>query len=129
MKPVTLWIWSIDAGYDPVRKNQHHSSWSGWWFNLVYELRWIRVFTAALNQMSGTDVGLLKRLIFGEEEVTTGASNDLQQVARVARQMVTRFGMSSAKRSRRSWSSTRQYISWTGHYNRARFLEENSCHD
>jgi cell division protease FtsH len=26
--------------------------------------------------------------------VTTGASNDLQQVARVARQMVTRFGMS-----------------------------------
>jgi ABC-type multidrug transport system ATPase subunit len=30
----------------------------------------------------------------GEEEVTTGASNDLQQVARVARQMITRFGMS-----------------------------------
>ncbi|MEM9767986.1 MAG: cell division protein FtsH, partial [Cyanobacteria bacterium P01_D01_bin.71] len=26
--------------------------------------------------------------------VTTGASNDLQQVARVARQMITRFGMS-----------------------------------
>ncbi len=30
----------------------------------------------------------------GADEVTTGASNDLQQVARVARQMVTRFGMS-----------------------------------
>ena len=36
-----------------------------------------------------------EEIIFGEEEVTTGASNDLQQVARVARQMVTRFGMSA----------------------------------
>ncbi|MCY7322600.1 MAG: cell division protein FtsH, partial [Phormidesmis sp. CAN_BIN36] len=35
-----------------------------------------------------------EELVYGEEEVTTGASNDLQQVARVARQMVTRFGMS-----------------------------------
>ncbi len=35
-----------------------------------------------------------EEIIFGDEEVTTGASNDLQQVARVARQMVTRFGMS-----------------------------------
>jgi cell division protease FtsH len=35
-----------------------------------------------------------EELIYGQEEVTTGASNDLQQVARVARQMVTRFGMS-----------------------------------
>jgi cell division protease FtsH len=37
---------------------------------------------------------LAEEIIFGEEEVTTGASNDLQQVTRVARQMVTRFGMS-----------------------------------
>jgi cell division protease FtsH len=37
---------------------------------------------------------IAEELIFGEEEVTTGASNDLQQVARVARQMITRFGMS-----------------------------------
>jgi cell division protease FtsH len=37
---------------------------------------------------------IAEELIFGEEEVTTGASNDLQQVARVARQMVTRYGMS-----------------------------------
>ncbi|MFM5897029.1 MAG: cell division protein FtsH, partial [Dolichospermum sp.] len=35
-----------------------------------------------------------EEIIFGEEEVTTGASNDLQQVARVAKQMITRFGMS-----------------------------------
>jgi len=47
------------------------------------------------NQMAVALGGrLAEELIFGEEEVTTGASNDLQQVARVARQMVTRFGMS-----------------------------------
>ncbi|MGF1479770.1 MAG: ATP-dependent zinc metalloprotease FtsH2 [Cyanophyceae cyanobacterium] len=32
--------------------------------------------------------------IFGEDEVTTGAGGDLQQVTNMARQMVTRFGMS-----------------------------------
>jgi len=33
--------------------------------------------------------------VFGEDEVTTGAGGDLQQVAEMARQMVTRFGMSN----------------------------------
>jgi len=33
-------------------------------------------------------------VIFGESEVTTGAGNDLQQVTNMARQMVTKFGMS-----------------------------------
>ena len=47
------------------------------------------------NQMAVALGGrIAEEIIFGEEEVTTGASNDLQQVARVARQMVTRFGMS-----------------------------------
>nr|QCI08922.1 Cell division protein FTSH [Wrangelia sp.] len=36
-----------------------------------------------------------EQVIFGNTEVTTGASNDLQQVTSMARQMVTRFGMSN----------------------------------
>jgi len=35
-----------------------------------------------------------EEVIFGDAEVTTGAGNDLQQVTNMARQMVTRFGMS-----------------------------------
>ena len=47
------------------------------------------------NQMAVSLGGrIAEEIVFGEEEVTTGASNDLQQVARVARQMITRFGMS-----------------------------------
>jgi cell division protease FtsH len=36
-----------------------------------------------------------EKVIFGDPEITTGASNDLQQVTSIARQMVTRYGMSS----------------------------------
>jgi cell division protease FtsH len=36
-----------------------------------------------------------EELVFGYPEVTTGAGNDLQQVTSMARQMVTRFGMSN----------------------------------
>ncbi|GJN39395.1 hypothetical protein PR202_gb28509 [Eleusine coracana subsp. coracana] len=35
-----------------------------------------------------------EEVIFGQENVTTGASNDFMQVSRVARQMVERFGFS-----------------------------------
>lgn len=35
-----------------------------------------------------------EEVVFGDSEVTTGASNDLQQVTSMARQMVTKFGMS-----------------------------------
>ncbi len=35
-----------------------------------------------------------EEVIFGDSEVTTGAGGDLQQVTSMARQMVTRFGMS-----------------------------------
>jgi len=47
------------------------------------------------NQMA-VDLGgrVAEEIVYGEEEFTTGASNDLQQVANVARQMITKFGMS-----------------------------------
>jgi len=35
-----------------------------------------------------------EELVFGVDEVTTGASNDLERVAQMARTMVTRYGMS-----------------------------------
>ncbi len=44
--------------------------------------------TGALGGRAAEDV------IFGRDEITTGAGNDLQQVTNMARQMVTRFGMS-----------------------------------
>ena len=47
------------------------------------------------NQMAVALGGrVAEEIVFGEDEVTTGASNDLQQVANTARQMITRFGMS-----------------------------------
>ena len=36
-----------------------------------------------------------EQVVFGDPEVTTGASSDLQRVTSIARQMVTRYGMSN----------------------------------
>ena len=47
------------------------------------------------NQMAVALGGrVAEEIVYGEDEVTTGASNDLQQVASTARQMISRFGMS-----------------------------------
>ncbi|MDJ0508946.1 MAG: ATP-dependent zinc metalloprotease FtsH [Crocosphaera sp.] len=51
------------------------------------------------NQLLARIAGLLggraaEEMIFGEDEVTTGAGNDIEKVTYLARQMVTRFGMS-----------------------------------
>lgn len=37
---------------------------------------------------------LAEELVFGTNQVTTGAVNDMQQVANIAKRMVTQFGMS-----------------------------------
>jgi cell division protease FtsH len=51
-------------------------------------------------QLSTRIIGLLagraaENIVFGKGEITTGASNDIQQATKLARQMVTRFGMST----------------------------------
>ncbi|EME31616.1 AAA-type ATPase [Galdieria sulphuraria] len=38
---------------------------------------------------------IAEEIVFGEDQVTTGAANDFQHVTNIARQMVTKFGMSS----------------------------------
>ena len=55
-------------------------------------------------------------VVFGRAEVTTGAGGDIQQVASIARQMVTRFGMSNLGTNvTRGW--------WPGSFPGSRFDE------
>jgi cell division protease FtsH len=51
---------------------------------------------AQLMDQMATALGgrIAEELIYGAKEVTTGASNDLERVASMARQMITRYGMS-----------------------------------
>ena len=52
--------------------------------------------SALLARIIGTLGGrAAEQVVFGDPEVTTGASSDLQQVTNIARQMVTRYGMSN----------------------------------
>merc|ERR1719472_714899 len=46
-----------------------------------------------------------EELVFGPEQVTTGASNDLQQVRNIARRMVTQWGYSKNKLGAVAWES------------------------
>jgi len=46
-----------------------------------------------------------EELVYGEEEITTGASNDLQQVRNIARRMVAQWGFSKDVLGATSWES------------------------
>jgi cell division protease FtsH len=48
---------------------------------------------------------LAEELIFGRDEITTGASNDLQQVRNIANRMVTLWGFASDELSMTAWSA------------------------
>lgn len=50
-----------------------------------------QIFARIVGALGGRAV---EEVVFGTNEVTTGASSDLQQVSNMARQMVTAFGMS-----------------------------------
>jgi len=65
---------------------------------MVYTFR--RSILISRSQILARIMGALggraaEEVVFGYPEVTTGAGNDLQQVTSMARQMVTRFGMSN----------------------------------
>jgi cell division protease FtsH len=47
-----------------------------------------------------------EELIFGKEEITTGASNDLQQVRNIARRMVTQWGFAGDELGMTAWEES-----------------------
>jgi len=86
MKPVTLWL-DVMPDYDPVQKISIIpvvGAGGLTWFTPSEDRMDSGLYSSYLENQMAVALGgqLLKRLIFGEEEVTTGASNDLQQVAR-----------------------------------------------
>ncbi len=89
-------VGALMPDYDPVQKVSiipRGNAGGLTWFVPSEDLLQSRSYLQ--NQMAVALGGrIAEELIFGEEEVTTGASSDLQQVARIARQMVMRFGMS-----------------------------------
>jgi cell division protease FtsH len=68
-------------------------------FNMVYSRRRSNCLVSRSQLLARiiTTLGgrVAEQVVFGDPEVTTGASNDLQQVTNIARQMVTRYGMSN----------------------------------
>ena len=90
-------IGTLVKGHDPVQKVTlipRGQAQGLTWFTpdedqmLVSRAQLKARITGALGGRAAEDV------IFGDSEVTTGAGNDLQQVTNMARQMVTKFGMS-----------------------------------
>ncbi len=61
-------------------------------------------------------------VIFGDAEVTTGAGNDLQQVTNMARQMVTKFGMSDL--GQLALENEQGEVFLGGGWNRSEYSEE-----
>ncbi|AFY77621.1 MAG: ATP-dependent zinc metalloprotease FtsH3 [Hydrococcus sp. C42_A2020_068] len=93
-------VGALMPDYDPVQKISiipRGRAGGLTWFTPSEERMEAGLYSRAYlqNQMAVALGGrIAEEIVFGEEEVTTGAANDLQQVARVARQMITRFGMS-----------------------------------
>jgi cell division protease FtsH len=67
----------------------------------MYSLRYLK---AQLAVALGGRVS--EELVFGEDEVTTGASGDLQQVRSIARRMVTQWGFAGDKIGMTAWEAS-----------------------
>ncbi|MBD1920866.1 ATP-dependent metallopeptidase FtsH/Yme1/Tma family protein [Microcoleus sp. FACHB-831] len=90
-------VGTLIVGHDPVQKVTlvpRGQARGLTWFTpsedsgLVSRSQLLARITGALGGRAAEEV------IFGDSEITTGAGGDLQQVTGLARQMVTRFGMS-----------------------------------
>lgn len=69
----------------------------------MYSLRYLKAQLAvALGGRCAEEI------IFGEDEVTTGASGDLQQVRSIARRMVTQWGFAGDKLGMTAWENPEQ---------------------
>merc|ERR1719261_834674 len=66
----------------------------------MYSLRYLKAQLAAA--LGGR---VSEEIVFGEDEVTTGASNDLQQVRSIARRMVTQWGFAGEDLGMTAWES------------------------
>ena len=65
------------------------------WFTPDEENQTLISRSQLLARITATLAGrVTEQIVFGDTEVTTGVSNDLQRVTNIARQMVTRYGMS-----------------------------------
>ncbi|MBE9226701.1 ATP-dependent zinc metalloprotease FtsH [Phormidium sp. LEGE 05292] len=91
-------VGTLMKGHDPVEKVTlipRGQALGLTWFTpneergLISKSQLVGMICDALGGRAAEDV------IFGDAEVTTGAGGDLQQVSNLARQMVTRFGMSN----------------------------------
>jgi len=75
----------------------------------MYSLRYLK---AQLAVALGGRVA--EELIFGEDEVTTGASGDLQQVRSIARRMVTQWGFAGDTIGMTAWEGNEQQMGSSG---------------
>ncbi len=91
-------VGTLVKGHDPVQKVTlipRGQAQGLTWF-MPDEEQGLITRTQILARIAGALGGrAAEEVIFGKAEVTTGAGNDLQQVTAMARQMVTRFGMSN----------------------------------
>merc|ERR1719390_125076 len=88
---------TLQAGHDPVQKvtivPRGQAKGLTWFIpgedpSLISKQQ---IFARVVGALGGRAA---EEIVFGEAEVTTGAGGDLQQVASMAKQMVTTFGMS-----------------------------------
>lgn len=69
----------------------------------------------ALNQLEVLAGGrAAEEVVFGENEITTGASNDIEKATKLARQMITKYGMSEHFGMMAMETSGSQYLGGDG---------------